>query len=106
MIVPITSAKGAPAMAQIPSQTNLMMALATMHKLGRFDQPDDAQKAFRDAQYGTKDQPNQRDIDKLDLGHAVPEDGSDVGGSELIPWRKQIIDVNKLSPKELKAIGR
>ena len=41
MIVPISSAKGAPAMAPIPSQTNLLMALATMHQLGKFGTKDD-----------------------------------------------------------------
>ena len=44
MIIPITkgqqTAPGAPAQG-MPSETNLMMALATMHEQGRFDQSDD-----------------------------------------------------------------
>lgn len=92
----------------MPSETNMLLALGIMHKNGYFDtaQLDDAQKAFRDIQYGTKDQPNQAMIDKLDLNHAVPESGKEIGGEDLVPWRDQVIDVNKLSPKELKAIGR
>jgi hypothetical protein len=62
----------------------------------------DKEKAFRDAQYGTKDAPNQKQIDKLDLGYAVPGQGEEY--SELIPWRNRVIDLNKLSPKHLKAI--
>ena len=42
MIVPFTkgqqTAPGAPAQG-MPSETNLLMALATMHEQGRFDQP-------------------------------------------------------------------
>ena len=44
MIIPITkgqaTAPGAPAQG-MPSETNLLMALATMHEQGRFDSPDD-----------------------------------------------------------------
>ena len=44
MIIPITkgqqTAPGAPVQG-MPSETNLMMALATMHEQGRFDKTDD-----------------------------------------------------------------
>lgn len=44
MIIPITkgqqTAPGAPAQG-MPSETNLLMALATMHSQGRFDKSDD-----------------------------------------------------------------
>lgn len=44
MIIPITkgqqTAPGAPAQG-MPSETNLLMALATMHGQGRFDKTDD-----------------------------------------------------------------
>lgn len=45
MIIPITkgqqTAPGAPTQG-MPSETNLLMALATMHEQGRFDKTDDA----------------------------------------------------------------
>ena len=44
MIIPITkgqqTAPGAPSQA-MPSETNLLMALATMHEQGRFDKTND-----------------------------------------------------------------
>lgn len=55
MIVPISSAKGAPAMAQIPSQTNLLMALATMHQLGRFGSKEDKLKPAKPVAIGGED---------------------------------------------------
>ena len=46
MIVPISSARSAPAsFADVPSQTNLLMALATMHQLGKFNAKDSEPKA-------------------------------------------------------------
>lgn len=42
MIVPISSASGPASFGNVgmPSDTNLLMALAEMHKQGRFDQTD------------------------------------------------------------------
>ena len=91
-----------------PTQADFLQAAAITHQRQQqamqfevLDPEREVQKVFRDFQYGTKDAPNQADIDKLDLGHAITADPD----AELRPWRDKLIDLNKLSPRELKATG-
>jgi hypothetical protein len=37
VIVPISSGSAASSIGEVPSETNLLMALATMHSYGKFD---------------------------------------------------------------------